>query len=253
MLKAVLVDLRKCMACRGCQVACKQWNELEGEETVNRGSYENPPDLSTNTWTLIKFKEIEQNGRLKWLFSRWGCMHCLYPACVTVCPTEALYKTEEGPVLYDEKRCIGCEYCVTACPFFIPRFNWAEERIVRKCTMCVDRITNGLEPACVKSCPPGALRFGDREVIIAKANEAEAEGAYLYGRDEVGGTSWIYISDVPIDERGFPDVGTLSYPKHSLRIWGSQIASMGVGVALIWSLSWYLKRRTRLENAGGEK
>ena len=247
MPKAVLVDLRKCMACRGCQAACKQWNELEGEETANRGSYENPPDLSAKTWTVIKFREIEQNGRLKWLFSRWGCMHCLYPACVTVCPTEALYKTEEGPVLYDESRCIGCQYCVNACPFSIPRFDWEKEKMVRKCTECPSRIVNGLEPACVKSCPPGALSMSDREEIVAKANDIEAKGAYVYGRDEAGGTSWIYVSDVPFDELGFPDVGTERYTSHSLAIWGSQFATVAVAALALGAYSLYLKRRGKIE------
>ena len=242
MPKAVLVDLRKCMGCRGCQVACKQWNELPAVTTQNRGTYENPPDLSPHTWSLVKFREIGENGTVKWVFSKWQCMHCLQPACVTVCPTEALYKTEEGPVLYDESRCIGCQYCRTACPFSIPRFDW-ETRVVRKCTLCGDRIAGGLEPACVKTCPPAALSFGKREAVIAKANEAEAEGAYLYGRDEVGGTSWIYVSDVPFDELGYPDVGTKSYPSHSAGIWGSQISTIVVGAAALGLYSLYLRRK----------
>ncbi len=243
MPKGVLVDLRKCIGCRGCQVACKQWNELSAEHTTQRGTYENPPDLSGSTWTVVKFREIGENGTLKWLFSKWQCMHCLQPTCVTVCPTEALYKTEEGPVLYDEGRCIGCRYCVTACPFSVPRFDWEERRIVTKCTMCMDRIANGLEPACVKTCPTGALSFSEREAIIAKANEVEARGASVYGRDEVGGTSWIYISDVPFDELGFPAVGTESYPSHSRAIWGSQIATIVVGVTALGLYSLYLRRK----------
>ena len=243
MPKAILVDLRKCMGCRGCQVACKQWNELPAVSTEQGGTYENPPDLSPDTWTVVKFREIGENGTFKWVFSKWQCMHCLQPACVTVCPTEALYKTEEGPVLYDENRCIGCQYCRTACPFSIPRFDWEKERVVRKCVMCADRIENGLEPACVKTCPPGALSFGEREAAIAKANEAEAEGAYVYGRDEVGGTSWIYISDIPFDELKFPAVGTESYPSHSRVIWASQIATIVVGAAALGIYSLYLRRK----------
>lgn len=247
MPRAMLVDLRKCMACRGCQVACKQWNELEGEETVNHGSYENPPDLSAETWTLIKFKELEKNGRLQWLFSRWGCMHCLHPACVTVCPTGALYKTEEGPVLYDESACVGCQYCISACPFSIPRFDWKKEKMVRKCTECPSRIVNGLAPACATTCPTKALSFDDRESILDIAHEAEAKGAYVYGRDEVGGTSWIYVSDVPFDELGFPDVGTVSYPSHSMAIWGSQFTTVAVGTLALGLYSMYVKRRERSE------
>ena len=244
MPKAVLVDLRKCMGCRGCQVACKQWNGLPAVSTEQWGTYENPPDVSPDTWSLIKFKEIGENGTFKWVFSKWQCMHCLEPACVSVCPTEALYKTEEGPVLYDESRCIGCQYCRTVCPFSIPRFDW-ETSIVRKCTLCMDRIADGLEPACVKTCPSGALSFDERGAVIAEANEAEAEGAYLYGRDEVGGTSWIYVSDVPFDELGFPDVGTKSYPSHSWGIFGSQIATVVVGAAALGLYSLYLRRKNK--------
>ena len=243
MPKGVLVDLRKCMGCRGCQVACKQWNNLSGVPTRNWGTYENPPDVSPNTWSVIKFREIRENDTVKWVFSKWQCMHCISPACVTVCPTEALYKTEEGPVLYDDSRCIGCRYCVTACPFSVPRFDWEERRMVRKCTFCVDRIKNGLEPACVKTCPPKALSFGEREAVIAKANEAEAQGAYVYGRDEVGGTSWIYISEVPFAERGFPAVATESYPSHSRAIWVSQIATIVAGATALGLYSLYLRRK----------
>ena len=247
MPKGVLVDLRKCMGCRGCQVACKQWNELSGVSTWNWGTYENPPDLSPNTWSLIKFREIGENGSVKWLFNKWQCMHCVKPACVTVCPTSALYKTEEGPVLYDESRCIGCQYCRIACPFSIPRFDW-ETNVVRKCTLCMDRIADGLEPACVKTCPSGALSFDEREEVIAKANEAEAQGAYIYGRDEVGGTSWIYVSDVPFDKLGFPSVGTESYPEHSGTIWVSQMATVAVGAAALAIYSLYLRRK-KMEGA----
>jgi formate dehydrogenase iron-sulfur subunit len=107
----------------------------------------------------------------------------------------------------------------------------------------MDRIGDGLEPACVKTCPSGALSFDKREAVIAKANEAEAEGAYLYGRDEVGGTSWIYVSDVPFDELGFPAVGTESYPSHSTGIWGSQIATIVVGAAALGLYSLYIRRK----------
>jgi len=239
------------MGCRGCQAACKQWNETDefiptvenGVEAHNWGSYENPPDLSAKTWTVVKFREIGENGSLKWIFSKWQCMHCIQPACVTVCPTAALHKAEEGPVLYDKSRCIGCAYCITACPFSIPRFDWEREKMIKKCTMCVDRIGNGLEPACVKTCPPGALEFGERETMIAKVNQAEAGGAYVYGKDEVGGTSWIYLSDVPFDECGFPTVGTTSYPSHSAGIWGSQLATIAVGAAALGYYSLYLRRK----------
>ncbi len=232
---AMLYEASKCIGCRRCEDACRSWNKLPPEYR--------PLDLSARSWTVVKFRQIEENGTVKWLPSKWQCMHCIHPTCVTVCPTGALYKTKEGPVLYDESRCIGCQYCVTACPFSVPRFDWERERMVKKCTMCADRIANGLEPACVEVCPVQALTFGERQAVIAKAEEAQAKGAYIYGKEEVGGTSWIYTSGVPFDERGFPTVATESYPSHSGAIWGSQIGTIVVGAAALGVYSLYLRRK----------
>lgn len=236
--KAVLFDASKCTGCRACETVCRNLNKLPPEPK--------PIDLSPRSLTVVKSTQIEENGEVKWLHSKWQCMHCINPTCVTVCPTKALYKTEEGPVLYDEAGCIGCEYCVVACPFHVPRFDLEGNRVVKKCTFCVDRLENGLEPACVEICKQQALTFGERQVVLGKAKEAEAKGAHVYGVNEVGGTSWIYVSDVPFDKRGFPCVGTVSYREHSLGIWFSQIATMAVGVTLIWGFSWYLRRRAQL-------
>ena len=120
---AILFDAFRCTGCRGCQVACKQWNDLPGEATHNTGSYQNPPRVSADTWLLMEFREVENGDGLKWAFRRQACMHCLHPACVSACPVGALYKTDEGPVLYDDGRCIGCRYCMLACPFEIPTFS----------------------------------------------------------------------------------------------------------------------------------
>lgn len=237
--KAILVDISKCKGCRACETVCRKLYKLLPESK--------PLDLSPRSLTVVKSTQIEGNGEVKWLYSKWQCMHCVQPTCTTVCPVGALYKTSDGPVLYDKAKCIGCECCVNACPFHIPRFNWGEDRTVKMCNLCAERIGNGLEPACVEICKHGVLTFGERQSIIAQATEAAAKGAYVYGRDELGGTSWIYVSEVPFHKLGFPDVGTVSYPEHSRGIWFSQIASMGVGVALIWGLSWYLKRRGNQE------
>ncbi|MGW8181808.1 MAG: 4Fe-4S dicluster domain-containing protein, partial [bacterium] len=148
--KAILYDESKCTACRGCQTACKQWNGLPGTETTNWGSYENPRDLSVDTWLKIKFKESERpNGIVAWLFNRRSCMHCTDAGCVVVCPTGALYHHEMGFIAYDKNLCSGCGYCLEACPFDVPRIS--ESRLtglgkMDKCTFCQDRVTNGLEP-----------------------------------------------------------------------------------------------------------
>src|SRR4030042_1540998 len=172
MAKAILYDATKSTACRGCQAACKQWNELEAEVTTNTGSYENPADLSWRTWVKVRLNEVESDGDLAWLFPRRACMHCTDAGCVKVCPTKAVHKTDEGIVFVDRNICTGCGYCVEACPFDVPRLDGSRltgKAKMYKCILCKDRVDNGLEPACVKTCPPGALDFGERDDMVARA------------------------------------------------------------------------------------
>ena len=145
--KGILFDLDKCIGCRACQVACKAWNQLPGEETrffAAAGGYQNPLSLSPKTYTLVKFYETMAGDKFRWMFRKHQCMHCVDPACASACPVHALEKTAEGPVTYDPKRCIGCRYCMVACPFSVPRFEW-DETIpqVAKCTFCTDRLAVG--------------------------------------------------------------------------------------------------------------
>jgi len=208
--KAILFDATKCMACRGCQVACKQWNELKAITTTNRGSYENPPDLSPNNWITIKFREKAESDTFQWFFSRRSCMHCTDAACVEVCPSGALFHNEYGFVAYDKEKCIGCGYCVEFCPFDVPRLDAEVVSGVGKmdkCTLCttpgLDRLSIGEEPACVKTCPTGALTYGDRDELVAegrrrvdslKTPHSEAyPQAMLYGETELGGLHVLYV------------------------------------------------------------
>jgi len=194
--KTKLIDLAKCTGCRGCQLACKQWNSLPAKQTVNRGGYQNPPDLQPNTWMLIRFQEVtDDKGGMKWLFRKDGCMHCTDAACVKVCPSGALHYTDLGTVAVDNARCIGCKECVTACPFNIPRYDAATDKIY-KCDLCLSRISSDLPPACVKACPTGALQFGDREDMLklAYARVKELGGdASVYGDKFVKGTHVLYV------------------------------------------------------------
>lgn len=189
--KAFMIDTSRCTACRSCQVACKQWNKLPAEAAVNRGSYENPPQLTAHLYNKIEFIEKEENGEFQWLFLNQRCMHCGEAGCIKVCPSVgALYRTEEGLVGFDQEKCISCNYCVNGCPFDVPRYD-ANNKIT-KCHGCIDRVGNGLQPACVKGCPTGTLRFGDRDKLIG---EAKAAGRTIYGEVALSGLGALYLLD----------------------------------------------------------
>lgn len=192
-----LIDTTLCTACRGCQVACKQWNELPGLPTKQTGTYQNPPDLQWNTWTLIRFQEYENraNGDFKWLFRKDGCMHCTDAACVKVCPSGALYYTDFGTVGLNSEKCIGCKECTIACPFHVPKYSHATDKIY-KCDLCASRLRMDQQPACVKSCLTGALSIGPKDRMIKKAYARVKElggDANVYGDKFVGGTHVMYI------------------------------------------------------------
>ena len=252
--KAILVDTTKCTACRACLVACKAWNENPGEKTENMGSYENPPSLSSYTWMRILFNEYYKNDKMTWLFTKHQCMHCDEAACVEVCPPNATthreYKCPDGAVLKtvatDPNKCIGCNYCRVACPFDVPGYNQKEKGIFR-CTMCFDRVTNGVAkydiPACVKACAPGTLSFGNRDVLIAKAKlrvaglkKAGYAKASLYGETELEGLNYLYILTDEPSAYGLPN--NPSVPA-SVQVWKALtkpyglVAAAGLVVALV--------------------
>ena len=258
---AVLYDANRCIGCRGCQVACKQWNENDElipeppytwDKTVNWGSYENPPQLSARTWTKIRFTELDYNGKFHWVFTKLQCMHCEHPACVAACPVGALQKTPEGPVLYDDDKCFGCRYCMVACPFGIPTFEWDKPLPwIRKCTFCADRLDAGWEPACVKTCPTDALQMGEREELIIEARERIDKNPqkyvdHIYGEKEVGGTSWLYLSPVPFEMLGLPTLGSEPVTVDAERAMGA-VPPVLLGVAAAMSgIYWLVKRRDRM-------
>jgi formate dehydrogenase iron-sulfur subunit len=215
--KGMLFDTDKCIACRSCQVACKQWNELPAEQTTffaAKGGYQNPIALSPKTYNLVKFYEVEKEGKLRWLFRSHRCLHCVDPACVTACPVEPVkamtHDKELGIVYVNKELCIGCGACNEYCPWSIPQIDDKTEKST-KCTFCIDRVTNGLEPACAKACPTGAIKYGDYGKILKMAHEAkktlEEKGRHpqIYGEKELGtGTRKIYVLPEPIDF--YPDL-----------------------------------------------
>lgn len=194
--KTILVSPELCIGCRGCQTACKEWNQLEGEKTGNRGSTENPPDLSTNTFNKIRYVELpSEKQSVRWLFVSQRCMHCGDAGCMKICPAPgALFKTPKGAIAYDKDKCIGCKLCITSCPFNVPRYD--RNNKISKCNLCVDRIAHDLQPSCTKTCPTGALRYGDRDELIGLAKKAGY--TKVYGETDLEGLGAMYaFMDAP--------------------------------------------------------
>ena len=203
---AKLVDIGACIGCKGCEVACKEWNDLGVEPTANFGSYQSHKDLSPKTWLLMRFNEVEIDGNLNWLIKKDACLHCEDPGCLFACPAPgAIVQYTNGIVDFNQENCIGCQYCVTGCPFDIPRFD-VHTRKVSKCNMCVDRVEAGLEPACVKTCPTNAISWGSKDDMLALAdrkvetlNARGYDNAAVYNPAGVGGTHMMYV--VPHGDR----------------------------------------------------
>lgn len=218
---AKLIDVSKCIGCKACQVACSEWNDLRDEVGQNHGTYDNPADLTANTWTLMRFTEYEpEAGKLEWLIRKDGCMHCDDPGCLAACPSPgAIVKYANGIVDFNQDKCIGCGYCITGCPFNIPRISQKDHKAY-KCTLCSDRVSVGLEPACVKTCPTGAIVFGTKEDMKEHAAERIVdlksrgfEHAGLYDPPGVGGTHVMYVlhhADQPSLYAGLPDDPAIS-------------------------------------------
>ena len=197
---AKLIDVSTCIGCKACQVACSEWNDLREEVGENIGVYDNPTDLSAQAWTVMRFSEVETAGKLEWLIRKDGCMHCADPGCLKSCPSPgAIIQYKNGIVDFNEEFCIGCGYCVTGCPFNIPRIS-KEDGKAYKCSLCSDRVAVGQEPACVKTCPTGAISFGSKEDMtelaarrIEDLKSRGYENAGLYDPAGVGGTHVMYV------------------------------------------------------------
>ncbi|MBE2275548.1 MAG: formate dehydrogenase subunit beta [Rhodobacteraceae bacterium] len=242
---AKLIDVSKCIGCKACQSACAEWNETHPEIGVNTGVYENPPDLSAEMFTLMRFTEYDNpdTGNFEWLIRKDGCMHCAEPGCLAACPAPgAIVKYSNGIVDFIHENCIGCGYCIIGCPFDVPRISPRDNRSY-KCTLCSDRVAMGQGPACAKSCPTQAIVFGTKAAMIEHANDRIADlksrgyaNAGVYDPPGVGGTHVIYVlhhADQPSLYAGLPDdpqvAATVSAWKGANKTIG--LAAMGLAAA----------------------
>jgi len=252
---SILTDVTRCIGCELCVAACKKANALPEADAPPRLG-DSPDGLSATRWTSV----VRRPGNH---FARQQCRHCLDPACVSVCPVGALQKTPEGPVVYDKSICMGCRYCMLACPFGIPHYEWARTApSVRKCILCYQAMKTGklAAPACVSACPQKATIFGCREDLLAEAKgrlkaEPEKYVQKVWGETEAGGTSVFMIADISLDflaVNGGKNLGDGALPQKTwAALWPVPFEFVGMG-AIMTGIYWIIKRRQALQ-AGDEE
>ena len=248
---AKLIDISKCIGCKACQAACMEWNDLRDEIGSNAGIYDNPRDLTDQSWTVMRFSEVEvEASKLEWLIRKDGCMHCADPGCLKACPAPgAIVQYSNGIVDFNPEHCIGCGYCISGCPFNVPRLSKKDNK-ASKCTLCSDRVAVGQQPACAKTCPTKAIVFGTKDDMIKHAEgriiDLKSRGyknAGLYDPKGVGGTHVMYVlqhADKPAIYNGLPADPSIS-PVVSL--WKGAlkpVLSIGLGVMALAGVFHYL-------------
>lgn len=241
--KAILYDATMCIDCKLCEKACAERNGLPYDDKI----------AAEQKQSEHKFTVVMSQGDK---FMRRMCMNCNDPACASVCPVGALRKTAEGPVTYDGSRCIGCRYCMVACPFSVPKYEWNKILpLVRKCDMCADRVAKGQPTACAAICPTGATKFGDRDALIAEAKSriASNRGQYvdhIYGLNEVGGTSVLLLSSVPFEQFGYKtNLPAEPVPVLTYRALSHVPDVVVLGTVLMGGICWITNRRTEVAAA----
>jgi formate dehydrogenase iron-sulfur subunit len=248
---AILTDVTRCIGCEECVLACRKTNDTGFDAPYSW--QQEPDDLSSTRWTTIVNVGNER-------FARLHCRHCLDPACVAACPVGALQHSAEGAVTYDPEICMGCRYCMLACPFGMTRYEWSSPTPrVRKCILCHTKIKNGEleQPACTAACPAGATTFGEREALLAEARRriAERPGRYIdhiWGEHEVGGTSTLYISDVDLAPAKWPaDLGTERRPELARAVLHTVPFSFVGVAAVMYGIHWTFERRKEVARVEG--
>ena len=246
MSKALLYDATVCIGCKQCEQACADKNKLRYDDAVAGEQRQ-----SDHKYTVVLTKGEK--------FMRRLCMNCQEPACASVCPVGALRKTELGPVTYDENKCMGCRYCMVACPFGVPKYEWGKVLPkVQKCTMCADRVAAGQQTACAEICPTGATKFGDRDELIQEAQQRIRQNPaqyvnHIYGLTEVGGTSVLLLSSVPFEEFGYrADLSKDPLPILTYRVLSRIPDFVPLGGMLLGGVWWITHRREEVAAAEGK-
>ncbi|TNF24508.1 MAG: 4Fe-4S dicluster domain-containing protein [Deltaproteobacteria bacterium] len=210
----ILIDTTRCVGCNTCSEACAEAHELPEPNTDE----DVLKDTTVEQWTVINKFDVEDEE----IYVKRQCMHCLEPACVSACLTEAMHKTEDGAVVWEADKCMGCRLCMLSCPFDIPKYEWnSPNPRVQKCVRCFERTEDGKVPACVDACPEEAIVFGRRSQLLAEAHKRMAENPddytdHIYGENEAGGTAMLYLAAVPFEELGFKtNLGTRAFPEYT--------------------------------------
>jgi formate dehydrogenase iron-sulfur subunit len=243
MAKGLLYDATQCIACLECEKACATQNKLPYDDKISAEKL-----TSAHKYTYVAVQADEK-------YLRRMCMHCEDPTCVSACPVGALEKTKNGPVTYDESKCMGCRYCMLACPFGVPKYEWTKVLPgVRKCILCNDRVSKGQQTACAEACPTGATLFGERDQLLVEARKRirENRDAYvnhIYGETEVGGTSVLMLSSIPFAKFGLPKLDAKPLPNLTGDIIEHIPDVATVGLALLGGIWWITNRREVVASA----
>ena len=255
----VLHDTTRCVGCRLCEEACNRVNNLPAPEKnfKDLSVLEEKRRTTPGAYTVVNRYQEGEGARP--FFRKNQCNHCLEPACASACFVRAFKKSRNGAVVYDPSLCVGCRYCMVACPFEIPTYDYDEPLTpeVRKCTLCAPRLEKGQIPGCVEVCPKEALTFGKRTDLIKIAHERIAKHPdryidHVYGEKEMGGTSWLYLSGVPFKELGMrEDLGVTPAP--SLTSGALSVVPMVVGIWPVFLAGMYGMNKRREKIAEEEK